>query len=154
MTKVMRQAYAEVDEVLKYLPKSYVEKVPIKFRKLFSECKLQDYDVKIYPDKSLEAQKFVRETVILLAILKYNFWCESDEEKKRVGEIFKENSRKATEKYDISKLNKKIETLIQENNFIDTIDSKMVNDDLLPVKVEKTSWFAKILDKLKNIFKK
>lgn len=150
MTKVMRQAYAEVDEILKYMPKEYIDKVPMKFRKLFADCKLLDYEVYIDPDKSLSEQKVVYETLVIINILKYNFWCDSEEEKKEMLEKMKEFDRKEREKYDFSSLNRK-------NKSIEEVLEKDVKNnarEILPVKVENTSWFSKILLKIKNIFKR
>lgn len=147
MTKVMSQAYAEVDEILKYMPNEYVEKVPMKFRKLFAEGRLDNYNPKIDPNKSIHEQNLVYETLVILTILKYNFWCKSEEEKAKLLEQMKEIDRKNAEKYDISaRMNK-------SSIFEKSIEEK-VSLDNLPVKVEEKSWFVKILEKIKSIFKR
>lgn len=150
MTKVMRQAYAEVDEILKYMPKEYLDKVPIKFRKLFSECKLKNYTVKINPDKPLSEQPVIYDTLVIIAILKYNFWCETEEEKKKMMEQMKENESLDVEKYDIASLSLK-NKIIKEYTSEAQQES---NDILLPTKVEKLSWFSKFMHKIKGIFKR
>lgn len=152
MTKTMRKAYAEIDEILKYMPISYVEKVPMKFRRMFYDCKMDDYDVKIDPNKSLKEQKLIRETIVILAILKYNYWCNSEEEKKRLEQKFKENDIKSSELYDIAKLTSKKQDNI-ENSEIQSVPTKE-NTNNLPIKVENKSWFSKFISKIKSLFKR
>lgn len=139
MTRTMRQAFTEVDEILKYLPKEYIEKIPMKLRKLFSDCGLKDYKVKINLDKPLAEQVITYDAIALLTMLRYNYWCNSEEEKKKMEEQMIENDRIAKEKYDISALNKEAKLNLNNN---------------LPAKVEKSSWFSKVLTKIKSIFKR
>lgn len=151
MTKVMRKAYTEVNEILKYMPEEYVNKIPLKFRKMFEDCRLKDYEVNINPDKSINEQKLVYETLVILTILKYNFWCESDEERKLIQTKLRENDQKSQDMYDFSKLNAKEDV----KNFEKSIENeKKEIASNLPVKVEKKSWFSNILFKIKNMLKK
>ena len=99
MTNVMRKAYTELDELLKIFPKTYIDKIPVKLLETFKELKLENYKVNIDFNKPLEEQRLLRETVVLLAILQYNFWCDSPEEKEELKKMFQENERK---KKDIS----------------------------------------------------
>ena len=39
MTNVMRKAYTEIDEVLKFFPQSYIDKIPKKILNTFKELK-------------------------------------------------------------------------------------------------------------------
>lgn len=142
MKQVMRQAYSEVNEILKYLPKEKIEKIPQKYMFLFQNCGLEGYKPMIDPNKPINEQKVVHETLVILTILKYNYWCSSDEERRKMEEKMKANDRKNAERYDISKLN---------NRVAKTSDVNMnVN---LPAKIEKQNWFSKIIDKIKNLFK-
>lgn len=75
-------AYAEVDEILNLLEKEYRERVPEKVRNFFKEAKMPDYNPKIETGKPLTEQNLKRETMVLLAILNINYWCDSEEEKK------------------------------------------------------------------------
>ncbi len=149
MTKVMQKAYTEVDEILKYLPQEYVEKVPQKFRRLFHDFRIENYDLKIDPNKPISEQNVIYETRVILAILKYHYWCKSDEEKKKIEEILRENDKKNKDTYDISMLTAKQEPPIFSNT--EKIENVQSN---LPVVVPKRSWFSKLMDKIKKIFKK
>ena len=150
MTNVMRKAYTEIDEVLKFFPKSYIDKIPEKFLKTFKDLKLENYKTNIDFSKSLAEQKLLRETVVLLAILQYNFWCDTEEEKLELQKKFQQNEANKKDKYDISALNNRVKSIektkIEENT--------QVISSNLPTKIEKESLFSKIITKIKGLFKK
>ena len=72
-------AYAEVDEILNLLEKEYRERVPEKVRNFFKEAKMPDYNPEIEIGRPLTEQNLKRETMVLLAILNINYWCNSEE---------------------------------------------------------------------------
>ena len=84
-------AYSEVDEILNNLEDEYVEKIPMKIRQFFKETKNKEYKPIIRIDVPLEEQNLKRETIILLAILNLNYWCESEEEKQELLNSFSKN---------------------------------------------------------------
>lgn len=143
MKRNMAQAYMEVNEILKYLPKEKVEKVPLEYRNLFENCHLDNYEVNIDPNKPIEEQKIVYETRVILTVLKYNYWCASDEERRKMQEQMREVDRQRNAKYDISELTqrKNVQTFSE------------VRNENLPVESVKESWLSKIISKFKRIFK-
>ena len=70
-------AYSEVYEILNLLDKDYKEKVPDKVRTFFEEERLKDYKPEIDTDTPLIDQNLKRETIVLLAILNLNYWCDT-----------------------------------------------------------------------------
>lgn len=95
-------AYAEIDEILNLLEDEYKEKVPLKVRNFFKEEKMIDYKPKIDINKPLIEQNLKRETIVLLAILNLNYWCDSEEEKQELLNELAENEKekqKLKEKY-------------------------------------------------------
>ena len=148
MKRVMRQAYTEMDELLKYLPKEYVEKIPMKYKRLFHDARLEDYEVKIDVTQPAEKQNFVYETFVILTILKLNYWCETQQEKDEIMEQLKENEKKYQEQFDISKLNSR-----QKEENKETI-SPLKTPDNLPIPVKEKSWVKKLFSKIKMMFKK
>lgn len=150
MTNVMRKAYTEIDEVLKFFPQSYIDKIPKKILDTFKELKLENYKVNIDFNKPLEEQRLLRETVVLLAVLQYNFWCESSNEKEELKKMFQENERKKKDIYDISSLNNRAKN-IEKTEINPNIQSSNTN---LPAKVEKESLFSRIMSKIKSFFNK
>lgn len=87
-------AYAEVDEILSLMDEKYVNIIPKQLRAIFKEEKSSDYKPKISTEKLLNEQNLQRETLVILAILCLNYWCESEEEKKELIKVYSENEKK------------------------------------------------------------
>ncbi len=151
MTKIMHKAYAEVYEILKYMPKEYIEKIPMKFMRMFEDCSLTDYNILIEPNKSLQEQQITYEAKVVMAILKYNYWLDSDG-KQKMMERLKQNDLKNKEQYDLSNLNQKFKPKTLEDNIKN--DMQISSENYLPTKVENVSWFKKLINKIKNLLKK
>lgn len=103
-------AYAEIDEILNLLEDNYRDKVPEKVRAFFKEEKMVDYKPTIDVNTPLIQQNLKRETIVLLAILNINYWCENEEEKQFfLNELAKneDEKKKLEEKYNPDNLFKK-----------------------------------------------
>ena len=87
-------AYTEVDTILSLMDEKYINKIPKNLRGIFKEEKSFDYKPNIDPKKSLNEQNFQRETLVILAILSLNYWCESEEEKQKLIKAYSENEKK------------------------------------------------------------
>lgn len=87
-------AYAEVDTILSLMDEEYVNRVPKKLRDIFKGEKSSDYKLSIDTSKSLNEQNLQRETMILLAMLCLNYWCDSEEEQQELIEAYSENEKK------------------------------------------------------------
>ena len=90
-------AYAELLEVLDLMDQEYVKKVPKKLMNIFKTYADSEYEKHISVDVPLEEQELHEKTTALLAMLLLNYWCESEEEKQSLLEIYKENERKYQE---------------------------------------------------------
>lgn len=137
------KAYAEVDTILSLMESKYVEKIPLKMREMFKNEKLEGYNPEIDPAIPLDNQNVMRKTIIILAMLNLNYWCENEEEKQKLIKIYAENDIKREEelreKYNpdnIFKNRQKIEqkettstALIeyQEENFLKRIIRKVMS---------------------------
>ena len=93
----MLKAYAEVDKILSLMEAKYVEKVPEKLRKLFKEKKLDLYEPIINIDEPLDKQNLQRTTLVILAMLNVNYWCDR-EERQKLLKIYSENDEKREQK--------------------------------------------------------
>ena len=105
------QAYTEVNCLLESLPRTYVYKLPQKLIDFIKGESNQEYNIDIDINKSLLEQNFSQKAKDLIAVLKYNYWS-TEEEKKQLESIFKENENKHQEellkKYDSNNIfNKK-----------------------------------------------
>lgn len=141
-------AYSEVDAILNLLEDKYKEKVPEKVRTFFKEEKMVDYTPTIDVNIPLIQQNLKRETIVLLAILNINYWCENEEEKLFfVNELAKneEEKKKIEEKYNPDNLFKNRQKEIIDENF-------QAGQELIIYK--ETNFISKLLNKIKQLFKK
>lgn len=144
-------AYSEVYEILNLLDKDYKEKVPDKVRTFFKEERLKDYKPEIDTDTPLIDQNLKRETIVLLAILNLNYWCETPEEKQEILYELSQNEKEKQdllEEYNPDNLFKKKPNDVVENE--DTINIQEVS----LVEYKKQGLFKRILDKITRFFKK
>ena len=89
MNQSTMEAYAEVDAVLNLMDKKYLDEIPSKLRELFSKEKSKDYFKKIVSDKPLKEQNLKEETLAILAVINYNYWCKDEKHKRIIRIIFR-----------------------------------------------------------------
>ena len=96
----------------------------------------------------LEKQNLRRKTIVLLAILNLNYWCDSEEEKQEILDSFAKNEelkkvkeKELTENYNINNLFKKI-----ENNENKT--------EVSLIEYKKQNFIQKIISKIKSLFRR
>lgn len=146
MKSETRVAYAEIEEILKYMPKIYVDKIPTKLKEFFYQERDEKHIFKYDNSKKLANQNITKKTKTLLAILKLNYWCTSEEERNRWKDKFiknEENHQKyLSEKYNTDDLFKKAMNDIKDNA------QHMELTEYKPKGI-----LVKILDKIKNFFK-
>lgn len=91
MNDKIRKAYSEVYEILQLLDDKFIDKVPRKFMEFIEKEKDNDYIPNIKPNVSLEEQELLEDTTNILAMLKLDYWCEDEEEKKELLSILNQN---------------------------------------------------------------
>ena len=142
----IEMAFSEVYEVLHFLDKELIEKIPLSVRKLIEEERDKDYKVILNPNVSLEEQELLVETYNILGVLKLKYWCENEFEKQKMISIANKNELEyesfIREKYNSDNIfNRKKENIIKsENNQTQLIEYK-------------ESFFKKILKKIRLFFK-
>lgn len=145
-------AYTEVNCLLEYLPKSYIDKLPKKLIELIKMQSNEQYNINIDPNKSLLEQNFSKKTKDLISVMKYNYWS-TEEEKKQLKKIFYENEKKYQEelrkKYNMDDIFKRKESINKDENTTKNID---VNN--LPVEVKKENIFKRVFNRIMKIFNK
>ena len=77
MERVYEEAFTEVDEILKIMPIDLLSKIPVKFRKIISENKAQDYKVDV--QILLNEDKLKEETIVILGLIYRDFLASSEE---------------------------------------------------------------------------
>lgn len=145
VTNEFAEASAELIEILKYIPKTEVEKIPLKLRGFFEDVSKPNYNVRIDPRKPLEEQDLKEKTKDLITVIYRNYWC-TEEEKRILDKQLLENDKKYEEelrkKYDPDKLFEK-NTKVQANE-----DTKEL------IKYEKHGIIYKLFSWIRRIFKK
>ncbi len=142
-------AYAEIDAILNLLEDKYREKVPEKVRTFFKEEKMVDYTPTIDVNIPLIQQNLKRETIVLLAILVINYWCDSEEEKQSFIDELEKNEKikiELQEKYNHDNLfknrRKTKEDVVMEQ--VENVEMIQYKENLF-TKLKK--WFEKIFNK-------
>ena len=133
-------AYTEVLNVLNYIEKEYLEKVPKEIIDFLEKNSLE------YP-MCFDANGDFKVSPLAEAILCYinlEYWCDK-KEKEKIIEIYKKNDKEISENYDISKIlenrNKNCNIEINENKITNLIEIK-------------ENIFQKIINKIKKFFKR
>ena len=141
-------AYSEIYEILNLLEEEYKEKVPKKIREFFRNERNIEYTPKIDTEIPLDEQNLKRETMVLLAILNLNYWCESEEEKQKFLKELEENEKeqeKIKEKYNPDNLFNQRQKKINE---------EQLQQNTNMVIYKETNFIKKLLNKIKQLFKK
>ena len=87
------KVYSEVNFIIENLDEEYRNKIPKKLLEIINSKKMKYYEPNIDVKKSLYEQDVERDTLVLLAMIYYNCWCEDDEEKKELLQILMENRK-------------------------------------------------------------
>ena len=144
-----QQAYAEILEILKLLGNDYINKIPSKVIDYFEGNASKEYKFNIASNVDISKQIKNPITINLIGMLKYNYWCNNEEEKKQLMNKFIENDKikeeALKEKYNSNIILKKHSN---ENN-----SEKNINTEIIIVN-HKQSIFAKIVNKIKSILNK
>lgn len=146
-----QEMYSEVYSILNLLGNNYIAKLPKSLFKMIEEEKSSTYNPQYSEDKSLNEQNIKRESLSMIALFHLNYWCNSNEEKEQLKQLFKNNEEKhqaeIREKYNPDNLFKYRK---QEN----TTESQPFINDVAIVKYKEKNFLQKIFDKIKYLFKK
>lgn len=122
MKREYEEAFVEVDEILKIMPVELSSKIPLKFRKIVSDNKAKDYNVKI--QEPLEEQKLKEETKVILGLIYRDFLCSAEEREQlqlRDAEELKRIEQEMQQQYDINNVFEKRKNRKQDENSTDLI---------------------------------
>ena len=89
-----RQAYTEIDNFIELLDEYNRNKVPKKLREFFKREKDNTYTKVIDSNIPIKEQNLKEETLALIAMLNLQYWCEDEEEKRRLKKIYADNEIK------------------------------------------------------------
>lgn len=146
MNENTMKVYSEVYQVLNVLGNEYISRLPKSLYNMLEEKRDITYNPQYNMGITLNRQNINKESLNILALMHYNYWCNDENEKielqnilKNNEELHEENLRKKYNPEDLFK-NKK-------NNYT---NADAVNNTAI---VEyKESIFRRIINKIKNIF--
>ena len=135
-----RQAYSEVDEFLNVIGAWNRNKVPEYLREFFNKEKDENYIKGINPNIPIKNQELKEETLAIIAWLNLEYWCQDENEKERLREVYATNEKRYNE-------------LLQIDFNSDAIfkPKEQVKENI-PIVKTKESKIKRIINKLKNIF--
>ena len=140
MSTNIPKAFSEIDAILEQMDNKYISKIPSEMLKLFKESKDKEYHPKIeFSEKFLE-QDIERQTIVILAFLYLNYWCDDLETKQNLLKQYLENDKKSEME--------KIEKYNPNNVFTDRKKQKNNNIPTSPSLKNENIFY-----KIKNIFK-
>ena len=139
--------YEEVYEILSYMDKITVMKIPLDLLTTIKNLRNKDFKTNINKNEVFNENNISKEAVDLLCWLDYTYW-KSDEEKREIDKIIKEKEQiielEKRQKYNPDNLFKK-DKISEENNN---------SENVYLVEYKKVTFFQKIKQFIKNFFRK
>lgn len=145
MTKEYREAFTEVNEILKYFNKDLLKKIPKEFIKNIKENMSTTYKVIYDNTKSLNEQNIKQETRAILSIIYRDYICDKETKEKII-----QNDRKEWLQLE----EKKKEEYKNTELFKSPIKNQNISNDKYLKVVEKQNIIIKIIEKIKEIWRK
>ena len=147
ITNEFAEASAELVEILNYLPKSEVEKIPLKLRVFFKKVANPNYSVKIDPYKSLDQQIIKDKTKDLIAVIYRNYWCNKEERLSLDAKLIENDKRYEERLYEQYNPDN-----IFKNKAKQEIHATQKTQELVEYKPQ--SFIQKLFTKIKSLFKR
>lgn len=139
--------YSEVYEILSYMDKSIVMKIPIEILENIKEKRNKKYVSNIDPYDLFNPQNVNGQTIEVLSCLDINFWMDH-EKKKRLKEKYNkmelEYQNALIEKYNPDDIFKNRNRIIQEKI--------QQSEETRMTVVQEKKWYKKIFNLIKNLF--
>ena len=146
----LSNVYSEVYKILSLMEPKYVDMIPEKLIDLIKIEKNENYDPNIKIDIPLDEQGLQRKTLVFLAMLNLNYWCEDEKEKQELLKMYSANDQKAEaelrKRYnpdDLYKKKKQTET-----------HSEVKQENTQMIEYNEKNILKKIMKKIMKFFKK
>lgn len=143
------KAYKEVIEILNYVPKESIDKIPETMLEVFRTKMDKNWDFKVDINKSFEEQNLLDETKAIFANIFRDYWA-TPYQKERI---------EAKEKYDRQKIEEEKEEKYNPNDLfkkkkMETNKEIEEKEEIknLPIEVKKENFYEKIINFFKKIF--
>lgn len=148
MNNEYSKAYTEVLEIINHFSEDEYKKIPREKIDFFEKNKDKDYNFQINPNADLAEQNISQNANAILVSLFRDYFA-TDNQKEILKNLLKQNQ----EKIEIEKHEKYNPDNIF-NNRVNTEKLKDSKEELVLVEIKDQTWYKKILDFFKSIFKK
>ena len=143
------KAYTEVLEILKYMPKKDVDKIPKKMLDTFEYKRDKNYNFTIDENQDFSKLKILDETEAIIVNIFKDYWA-TPEQKAKIQAKMREDMRIIEEekkaKYNVDIFKKK------ENAEIEN-DVQKTNINNLPIEVKKEKFYERVIRFIKKVLK-
>lgn len=141
------KAYKEVIEILNFVPKESVDKIPQRIIDTFKAKMDQNYDFEVDINKSFEEQELLDETKAILANIFRDYWA-TPYQKERI---------EAKEKYDRQKIEEKKakynpDDIFKKKQLTREIENTENYAEKLPIEVKKENFYQRIIKFFEKFF--
>ncbi len=154
-------AYTEILDIFNHMDSKYISKIPESLINYFNNNKDNNYSCNIDYSIPLKENNLNHSTLTILAMLLINYWCETEEEKQELVDIYFKNEQDyqnaLKEKYDPNILFKSPATStnsVENSNIIVDSGTIGINETNSISTYSSLKWYQKIIYKIKKIFKK
>ena len=130
ISKELRMAACEINQILRYTDDNDVRKIPLKIRSFLKDIADEHYIPDINPEISLDDHKLLPETEEILAMFYYYYWAD-EKEKDALPESVKEKAKLADEILIFQELRDENEKILNSN---------------LTIRNENLPWYKRIFN--------
>lgn len=148
MKEEYREAFSEVEQILKLMPTNLSNKIPMKFKNIITLEKSKTYIPQI--SEPFEECELKEETKIILAVIYRDFLCSKEEREElleRDRNKLLEFEEELREKYNPDNLFK------NKNNSSENIQDNISTETAM-VEYKEKNFLQKLFDKIKSLFRR
>ena len=91
MNESTKRIYSEVYQVVKVLGNEYINRLPKSLYNMLEEKRDIAYNPQYNLETTLNKQNINKESLNILALIHYNYWCKDENEKMELQNILKNN---------------------------------------------------------------
>jgi len=142
-----KKAYKEVVEILKFVSKENVDKIPKEMLDMFEEEQDKEYNFKVDTTKSFEEQLLLEETKAIFSNIFRDYWANDYQRNVIIEKENMDRIKWEEEKYDPKDLFKNNQKNFNKQNNNDKVDVNLTV-------IKKENSFKKLIDKIFKSLKK
>ena len=146
MKQEYKEAFTEVNEIIKMIPDELANKIPNKFKEMIENERDKKYNPNI--QEPLEKQRLKNETIIILGLIYRDFLCSPDEKRK----LQEKDARELQEVQNV--IEQEIREKYNPDDIFKTKKQNIIEEDTDMIIVKEEKWYKKIFSFIKKLFNK